>query len=120
MGATTPVMVLQGKSGQIYSRMFYFAGGDLPGFRAPTSMYRIPIQGDNTRFTVPEPCRIITMSGPASGGLRILKNGETDIANPGVLNPAVILANVSRADQWWGTLVPGVEYELAVENQMEA
>jgi hypothetical protein len=118
MGASTPVMVMRGASGVMYSRMFYFAGGDLPGYRAPTSEYGVPIATDDTRFKVKEPCTIVTMSGPATGSLRILKDGKADVKNPAVLNTAVILQYVSKPDQKWGTLLPGLEYELAVEVQM--
>ena len=122
MGATTPTLTLQGVSGAMYSISLYFAGGDAAGYRVPSSQYLAAAATSNTRWTVPEPCRIISISGPATGVLRVLADG---IATPILINTAVVIASIARSGQHWGQLAGmrqgrTIQYELAVEVAMAA
>lgn len=122
MGATLQTMTLQGQSGSMYSLSLYFAGADAAGYRVPASQYLAAAATSNTRWTIPEPCRIISISGPATGTMRVLADG---VATPILLNTAVIIASIARAGQHWGQLAGtrggrSIQYELAVEVAMAA
>ena len=122
MAASVQTMTLQGVSGSMYSVSLYFAGADAAGYRVPASQYLAAAATSNTRWTVPEPCRIVSVSGPATGTMRVLADG---IATPILLNTAVIIASIARAGQHWGQLAGSkngrtINYELAVEVAMAA
>jgi len=76
MGATTSIMVLRGlQTGQQYSLGLYFAGGDLAGYIVPCTFNGVASATSPKDFTLPEPCSIEYVSGPATGRLTVDVNG---------------------------------------------
>ncbi len=118
MGASTPVLTLIGRSGAHYSRTLYFAGADVRGYRVPTSGYGVAIAGDNPEFHVPEPCKINNLSGPATGTLRVFKNGRPDPGG-GVIDLVAVIQGLGTTS-FGPVLLPGNTYELQVEETMAA
>lgn len=123
MGATNPILVLQGKSGNTYNISLYFAGGDAAGYRVPATMYLAASSSSPTEWAIPEPCTIKYITGPATGTLRVLADG---IATPLLLNTAAVIAKATDSQITWGNLA-GVnaqgsktKYTLVVEVAMAA
>jgi len=122
MGATVQTLTLRGVSGATYMISLYFAGGDAAGYRVPASTYLAAAATSSPQFTIPEPCIIKAISGPATGTLRVLADG---MATPILINTAVAIAQVANASSEFGRLAGvkngvRVRYELAVEVAMAA
>lgn len=119
MGATTPTLVLISLDGKrTYSYSLYFAGGDAAGYRVPVSAYLAAASTSPVEFQVPEPVMIKYLTGPATGVLRVLSNGQ---ATPLLLNTAAVIAKASDANVTWGQLNGGNNrYSLVVEVAMAA
>ncbi len=122
MGATVQNLVLQGVSGATYSISLYFAGADAAGYVVPVSQYLAATASSEKEFTIPEPCFIKYVTGPATGTLIIMADG---VVTPIRLHMATILAKASDSSARWGNLV-GVKggirtkYRLVVEVAMAA
>ena len=119
MGATTPIMVLQGVSGQTYTLGLYFAGGDAIGYQVPCTFNGVATVNSSKDFTLPEPCVITYMSGPATGRIQVEANG---LPTPIQLDLAVVLAKVANPNARWGQLRggPAIRYALRVTAAMAA
>lgn len=119
MAATTPVMVLRGASGQTYSLGLYFAGNDAAGYIVPCTMNGVASAASPKDFTLPEPCVIKFVSGPATGRLTVEANG---IPTPIQIDTAVVIAQAANPTAAWGQLRGGtaVRYTLKVVAAMAA
>lgn len=119
MGATTPIMVLQGVSGQTYTLGLYFAGGDAVGYQVPCTFNGVATANSSKDFTLPEPCVIKHISGPATGRVQIEANG---IPTPIQIDTAVAIAQIANPSARWGQLRggPSVRYALRVSVAMAA
>ena len=119
MGATTPVMILRGKSGQTYTLNLYFAGGDAAGYIVPCTFNGVAAATSPTDFTLPEPCVITYVSGPATGTLTVDVNG---MPTPIGINTAVAIAAVANPGAAYGNLAGGTSrrYRLRVQIAMAA
>jgi len=119
MAATTPIMVLQGVSGQTYTLGLYFAGGDVVGYQVPCTFNGVANANSSKDFTLPEPCVIKYVSGPATGRLQVEANG---LPTPIQIDLAVVIAKVADPNARWGQLRggPGIRYALRVVANMAA
>lgn len=122
MGATVQTMTLRGVSGSTYMVSLYFAGSDAAGYRVPASMYLAAASTSPTEFTIPEPCIIKHISGPATGTLRLLADG---VATPILINTAAVISQAANASATFGQLAGvkngvRVRYSLVCEVAMAA
>jgi hypothetical protein len=123
MGATVQTLILEGvNTKSAYSVSCYFAGADAAGYVVPVSQYLAAGAGSPTEFTIPEPCRIKYMTGPATGTLLLLADG---VITPIRLPMASILAKAADSDVRWGNLAGSrggarIKYRLQVEVAMAA
>lgn len=119
MAATTPILTLRGRSGAMYTLGLYFAGGDAAGYIVPCTFNGVAGTGSPKDFTIPEPCVIEYVSGPATGRLTVDMNG---MPTPIQLDTAVIIAQAGKAGTNWGQLAGGTSrrYVLRVVSGMAA
>jgi len=123
MGATVQNLVLQGaKTGNTYSISCYFAGADAAGYVVPVSQYLAAGASSPSEFTIPEPCFIKYMTGPATGTLLLMADG---VVTPIRLHMASVLAKAADAAARWGNLAGSrngarIKYRLVVETAMAA
>lgn len=120
MGATTSIMVLRGlQTGQQYSLGLYFAGGDLAGYIVPCTFNGVASATSPKDFTLPEPCSIEYVSGPATGRLTVDVNG---LPTPIQIDTAVVIAQATKPGVSWGKLAGGASrrYVLRVISTMAA
>lgn len=119
MGATTPIIVFQGVSGQTYTLGLYYAGGDAIGYQVPCTFNGVATANSSKDFTLPEPCVIKYVSGPATGRIQVEANG---LPTPIQMDMAVVIAQVANPAARWGQLRGGqtVRYALRVTSAMAA
>lgn len=120
MGATTPVMILRGaKTGQRYTLGLYYAGGDNAGYIVPCTFNGVAASTSPTDFTLPEPCIIEYVSGPATGRITIDVNG---MPTPLQMDMATVILMVGKAGQTYGNLAGGTtrRYRIRVISTMAA
>jgi len=123
MGATVQNLVLQGaQSGNTYSISCYFAGADAAGYVVPVSQYLAAGATSPTEFTVPEPCFIKYMTGPATGTLMVMADGQV---TPIRIHMASVIAKAADSNARWGNLAGSrngsrIKYRLVVEVAMAA
>ena len=119
MGATTPIITLRGRSGAVYTLGLYFAGGDAAGYIVPCTFNGVASATSPKDFTLPEPCVIEYISGPATGRLTVDVNG---MPTPIQMDTAVVIAQAAKAGAVWGQLAGGTSkrYSLRVVSSMAA
>lgn len=119
MGATTPIMILRGRSGQQYTLGLYFAGGDAAGYIVPCTFNGVASANSPTDFTLPEPCIIEYISGPATGRLTVEVNG---MPTPIQMDMATVLSMVAVSGKNFAQLGGGTQrrYRLRVTSAMAA
>lgn len=119
MGATTPIMILRGRSGQQYTLGLYYAGNDAAGYIVPCTFNGVAASTSPTDFTLPEPCYIEYVSGPATGRITVDVNG---MPTPLQIDMASTIAMVAQSGKNFGQLAGGTarRYRLRVIATMAA
>lgn len=119
MGATTPVMMLRGVSGQQYSLGLYYAGADAAGYIVPCTFNGVAASTSPKDFVLPEPCIIEYITGPATGRVTIDVNG---MPTPIQIDMAMVISMVSVPGKNFGKLAGGANrrYVIRVISSMAA
>jgi len=119
MGATTPLMILKGRSGATYSLSLYYAGGDAPGYIVPCTFNGVATANSPKDFVIPEPCVVKHITGPATGRITIDCNGQ---ATPINIDMATTIAMVNVPGNTVAQLAGGANrrYSIRVTIAMAA
>jgi hypothetical protein len=111
MGATTPYLHLRGRSGQAYTLCLYYAGGDTAGYIVPSQFNGTATANSPKDFTLPEPCIIEYITGPATGQITIDVNG---MPTPISINMATVISMVAMPGKNFGQLAGGAQKRYAI------
>lgn len=119
MGATTPYVILRGRSGAIYNLCLYCAGGDAAGYIAPATFHGVATAASPKDFVLPEPCQIVHVTGPATGVWTIDNNGMPTPIN---IDMATAIAMIAVPGRILGQLKGGPmnRYQFRVVSALAA
>jgi len=119
MGATTPRLLLRGRSGAIYNFGLYYAGGDAAGYVVPVMPNGVATASSPKDFVLPEPCYIEYVTGPATGIITIDVNGTPTPIN---IDMATTISMIAVPGKCFGQLAGGPtrRYTIRVVSTMAA